>query len=359
MPEAEKDATLEVWQEPVRGASFPPHLFGLSGIEQLRLFLTGRVAPPPIRYLVGMRPTEIGVGSAAFTMPITGWLRTPQGPVTGGTVAILADGPLGTAVQSVLPPATPYTTSELSLNLVRPVPEGGTLLARGRLVHGGRRLALSEAFVTDGAGRLIAHSTSRCVIMPPVDVPSPPPDIPLTPPDPDGWIPPFERVPRGEVLEASVWADRSGLDVMRSHIRGDLPAPPLGHLLGTGPIAADEGSCVFAMQATGWLCSPSGFVEGGVLACFADLAIGGAIQTTVPAGTAMAPTDLRVQFLRPVAPDGQQLKAHAQVEHRGRSVAVARGEVVSASGKLVALATGSALILPGRRVDLRDEQALN
>ena len=29
----------EIWHEPVRGETFPPHLLGLSGIGQLRLFL--------------------------------------------------------------------------------------------------------------------------------------------------------------------------------------------------------------------------------------------------------------------------------------------------------------------------------
>jgi hypothetical protein len=30
----------EIWDEPVRGETFPPHLLGLSGIGQLRLFLS-------------------------------------------------------------------------------------------------------------------------------------------------------------------------------------------------------------------------------------------------------------------------------------------------------------------------------
>jgi len=32
----------EIWDEPVRGETFPPHLLGLSGIGQLRLFLEGK-----------------------------------------------------------------------------------------------------------------------------------------------------------------------------------------------------------------------------------------------------------------------------------------------------------------------------
>ena len=65
----------EIWDEPVRGETFPPHLLGLSGIGQLRLFLDGKAAPPPVSHLTGTYPTEVGVGSATFVMPITGWLR--------------------------------------------------------------------------------------------------------------------------------------------------------------------------------------------------------------------------------------------------------------------------------------------
>jgi len=115
----------EIWEEPVRGETFPPHLLGLSGIEQLRLFLDGKAAPPPVGHLTGTYLTEVGVGSATFVMPITGWLQIPTGLMTAGGVAILADGPLGCAIQSALPPATGYATSELSINMVRPVPGQG------------------------------------------------------------------------------------------------------------------------------------------------------------------------------------------------------------------------------------------
>ena len=352
-------AFAAISQEPVRGGTFPPVAIGLTGVDQLRLFMTGRAAPPPIGHLIGMRPTEVGVGSVTFTMPITGWLATPQGVTTGGVVAILADGPLGCAIQTVLPAATGYTTSELSINMVRPVPQTGELIARGRLVHAGRRLGLSEVFITDDAGRLIAHGTSRCVIFSAVEhTPARLEDFAPVADEPAGWTPPYQRPVCGEVLGQEVWATRTGLEVMQDLIAGELPAPPIGHLLGLFPTDAGEGTCSFSMRATGWLMSPLGLVEGGVTACLGDVAMGAAVQTTMPAGTAFAPTDLRVQFIRPVPADGRLVTARATVIHRGRGVAVMRAEVTNEDGKLVALTTGSAIVLPERRADLSDAPPL-
>jgi uncharacterized protein (TIGR00369 family) len=280
--------------------------------------------------------------------------------VTAGEVAILADGPLGCAIQSVLPPATGYTTTELSINMVRPVPPQGQLVARGRLVHGGRQLGLSETSVTDTAGRLIAHGTSRCVIFPPdPEVAPPPAEIPVSTPQDEEWVSPFLRPIAGEVLGQDVFSRLSGLEVMQGIISGELPTPPIGHLMGIRPIEAGDGTCGFAVPATGWLTSPSGLVEGGVTACLADFALCSAIQTTVPPATAFAPTDLRVQFIRPVPADGRLVTARATVVHRGRGLAVARAEVTNEDGKLVALGGASALILPGRRADLTDAPLLS
>lgn len=348
-------SVVEIWEEEVLGGSFPRELFGLSGVEQVRLIASGKVPLPPIHYLTGMRPTEVGVGSATFVMPLTDWLLTPQGLVTAGEIAILADGPLGCAIQTVLPPATGYTTTELSINMVRPVPRRGQLVARGRLVHGGRQLGLSESFVTDDVGRLVAHGTSRCVIFPPdASATSPVSDLPVSHPEDPGWVAPYLRPISGEVLGQEVFDKFSGLEVMERIISGDLPAPPIKHLMGIRPTEAAEGSATFVVPATRWLTSPLGFVEGGVTACLADFALCSAIQTTVPVGAAYAPTELRVQFIRPMIADGRLVTARAAVVHRGRGLAISRVDVTNQDGKLVAIGSASALILPGRRADLSD-----
>jgi uncharacterized protein (TIGR00369 family) len=106
------------------------------------------------------------------------------------------------------------------------------------------------------------------------------------------------------------------------------------------------------MPLTGWLNTPWGWPQGGFIAALADSALSMAVQTTVPAGTAFATIDLKVNFLRPPAAEGSPLHAHASVLHRGRSLAVATASITNASGRLVALATGSAQLLPGRAAAL-------
>src|SRR5258708_13085101 len=71
-------------------------------------------------------------------------------------------------------------------------------------------------------------------------------------------------------------------------------------------------------------------------------------MTINPAGSAFAPLDLKVNYLRPVLPDGGLMTATATLAHRGRSMAVATGELSNEDGKRIALASSSVMLLPGR-----------
>jgi len=78
------------------------------------------------------------------------------------------------------------------------------------------------------------------------------------------------------VLAQEVFDQRGGLDVVRGLIDGALPLPPASYLLGARPIAAEEGPCTFSMPASPRFISPLGSIEGGVIACLADLALASA-----------------------------------------------------------------------------------
>jgi uncharacterized protein (TIGR00369 family) len=354
-----------IWEEPVRGFYTDPGQFvTLSGLELLRDMLEGGLGPP-IRYMFGLELTSAEPGSVTFTMPVTDWLLFPQGVVSGATLAILADAPLGCTVQTALPPATPFTTAEISLRFLRTVvPQSGTMTAKGRLIHAGKTTGVSLVEITDEAGRLVAVTSTRCAILPRLQVPAEvaeqarknPPHI-REPAWPSPH--PYERPVAGEVLSQEIWDAADGLGVLQSLISGDLPAPPLARFCGITPVDAKAGTTTWKMPASGWLCAPvQGRLYGGAIAMLAGTAIDGTVQTTLPAGAAFAPVDLKVYFLRPVSPDGRDLVARGTVIHRGRSMAIGTADVFDADGKKVAVATGSSVILPGRPATVTTELTL-
>jgi uncharacterized protein (TIGR00369 family) len=334
--------TEPVWRQPVMGETLPRAALALPGLEALQLFSDKKLLPPPIGYLTGMRFLDVGPGTGRFELPLTDWLLGPHGRSFLGVLGILADGPLGCAIHTTLPAGVGYTTTELALSLVRPVPAFGTLTATARVIHSGQSTALADADVVADDGRLIAHCTTRCSIFP---VPIPEEPLGDLPPRDTSYPEhsPFRQPVGGEVLRDEIWDSRSGLDVLRAQVTGELPPPPIGELLGMRVLAASEGTTTFALPAHAWLGQPLGFVQGGVTGCLADSAMSAAVQTTVEDGRAFAPVDLRVNFLRPVLPDGRQLTATASIVHRGRSMAYTRADVVNEAGKVVAMATAPTL----------------
>ncbi len=343
-----------MWREPARGDIVDATTRALGGLEQLRALR----ATPAMSHLTGTTFDSAAPREARFSMPVTGWLRSPQGAVPGGLLAIPADGALGCAIHTELAAGIAYTTAELSITYLRPVPVGTRVHAHGRALHVGRSLALSSCQITATGGTLVAHATSRCIVFrSPGDAPAgggtaSPSSPPVRSDGPTSDVDPFLRQPRGEVLAQGTWDRMSGLDVLQAQVAGTLPLPPLHHLLGLTPVHAAEGAAECVMPFTAWLNTPWGWPQGGFVAVLADAALGMAVQTTVPAATAFAQVDLKVNYVRPVAPDGGLVRARATVAHRGRSLAVATAELVDADGRRVALATGSAQILAGRPASL-------
>jgi uncharacterized protein (TIGR00369 family) len=305
---------------------------------------------PPLAHLTGLRIVEVEHGSAVFELPLTPWLLTAQGAISIGPLTLPADAALALAVLTTLPAGSRVLTSELSLRVLAPAHPDGRVIARGSLLHARHTIALSEVTMTDEHGRLLGHGTSLCFILEDDEAAMPTAAAAATPePQPYDTPDPWQREPLGEVIEQGVWEHLSGLEVMRGALAGRLPRPPFHHLTGITLREAGDGEATFSMPASRWLCAPPpGRLQGGTVAWLAETALGAAIQTTLPAGTALAPIDLKVNFLRPAAADGRELLAHGTVMHRGRRIAVANAEVTDGDGRRVALATGSAMVLPGR-----------
>ena len=348
-----------IWEEDAPGGYPPPSILGLPGIDRLRASRAGRLPIPPIAYLMEMPFRELSVGHAGFEMPASPWFSNSAGVIPGGMLAVLADAGLGAPIHTELPAGVTFTTAELSMTLLRPVrPDPDARISTsGHVIDRGRSVALSEAFLYDeGSGALVAHGTSRCTVFPPVDpIPEPPAELPeLDQPYPgDDPRHPLRREVQGAPLEQEAFERLSGVELLRAQVAGELqPAPPIHYLTGIRPTEADEGRVTVTMPCSPWLSTAIGTVQGGFTAMLAEIALAAAVFTTVEAGTAIAPLDFKVNFLRPVFPDKRELTARAEVVHRGRSLAIASCRIENAEGKPVALATGSSKYLPGRPASL-------
>lgn len=137
------------------------------GLKVLQDMLAGLLPAPPICKTLHFSLSEIEEGRVVFRgMPMQKHLN-PLGTVHGGWTATLMDSALGCATMSTLKPGEGYTTAEFKINLVRPIlPETGEVFCEGKLVHRGRTLATTEAYLRDGSGKLLAHGTETCAIFP-------------------------------------------------------------------------------------------------------------------------------------------------------------------------------------------------
>src|ERR1700716_3313832 len=137
-------------REPARGAQWDSTALKMSGLEVMRAQLERRLPEPPITVLTGLRVTDVSLGKATFAMPASPWWQTGAGVFLAGTLAFVADAPLGCAILTGAPPGTGVSTSELSVNFLRPAGIGReSLIARGRLIHETRSTGLAEALIED------------------------------------------------------------------------------------------------------------------------------------------------------------------------------------------------------------------
>lgn len=138
----------------------------MTGLAFLRAIVEGRHSPPAMAATLGFRLVEVSEGRAVFRGTPTTAHVNPMGSVHGGYAMTMLDSALGCAVHTTCAAGTAYTTLDVHVNLVRAItPETGEIVAEGTIIHRGRSTATSEARLTDGAGKLLAHGTTTCLIL--------------------------------------------------------------------------------------------------------------------------------------------------------------------------------------------------
>jgi uncharacterized protein (TIGR00369 family) len=108
----------------------------------------------------------------------------------------------------------------------------------------------------------------------------------------------------------------------------------------------EPGVTVWRMKAAEHMANPTGVVQGGFLAAFADSAMTTAAVTGLQGRRAYtANTEMKISFLRAV-PIGQSLVCTARVIGGGKRVTFVEAEVTDSSGRVVAKASSTYLLTP-------------
>ncbi|HKL39039.1 MAG TPA: hotdog fold thioesterase [Cryomorphaceae bacterium] len=115
---------------------------------------------------LGIVYTDFGDDFVEATMPVNSNVHQPAGLLHGGATAALAEslGSLGSFIM-VGDAAAGVVGIEINANHIRSIKEG-MVIARGTLLHKGRKTHVWDIKVTDESGRLISVCRLTNMILP-------------------------------------------------------------------------------------------------------------------------------------------------------------------------------------------------
>jgi uncharacterized protein (TIGR00369 family) len=130
-----------------------------------------RLRMNPILDYMGIEVLEVAPGRATVLLHNREHLHNSLGLLQGGVLAIVADVAGGLSLYSVLPDPLEVTipTIEFKVNFLRP-PGAEDVVARGWVVHRGRRLALCQVDVSGQSGKHLATGLFTYLVKPRLDL---------------------------------------------------------------------------------------------------------------------------------------------------------------------------------------------
>jgi uncharacterized protein (TIGR00369 family) len=146
------------------------------------------------------------------------------------------------------------------------------------------------------------------------------------------------------VVRPEQMAGRSGLEMMRAMLRGEVPYPPIAKTLDFVLLEADAGRALFQGTPGPDHLNPMGGIHGGWYATLLDSALGCAVHTMIPAGRGYTTAELGVNLVRAIGSKAPRVRAEGKVIHCGRQLATAEARLYGPDGTLYAHATTTCLV---------------
>ncbi len=112
----------------------------------------------------GLKEVSEEEGVAVIEMRAAPEMANSIGVVHGGMISTLADSAMGRSLRTIKPAVVRQVSFDLKLNFISAARIGETLRATGRVVHAGRRTAVTECRVEGSGERLIATASGTFAI---------------------------------------------------------------------------------------------------------------------------------------------------------------------------------------------------
>ncbi len=140
-------------------------------------------------------------------------------------------------------------------------------------------------------------------------------------------------------------ATMTGLEMMRALASGAFAYHGIARTLGFSLAEVEEGRVVFEGTPGPEAYNPLGTVHGGYAATLLDSACGCACHTRLAAGQGYTTLEIKVAYHRPMSAETGRVRAECVLTHFGRRTAYAEARLTDASGRLLASATSSLMLL--------------
>ncbi len=136
----------------------------------------------------------------------------------------------------------------------------------------------------------------------------------------------------------------NGLEQVRAMLASG-GQPPIGRTLDFALVEVEEGRAVFEGVPGEHAYNPMGQVHGGYAATLLDSACGIATYAKLAAGQGFTTLELKVAYHRAMTADTGKVRAEGIVTVFGRRIAYAEAKLTDATGRLLASATSTLLVL--------------
>jgi uncharacterized protein (TIGR00369 family) len=147
------------------------------------------------------------------------------------------------------------------------------------------------------------------------------------------------------VPSAADFAGKTGKEILRAIIDGDLPQPPIGETLSFWITEVGDGYAAFEGEPGPHLLNPLGGVHGGWALTLIDSAGGCAGLSLLPAGSGFTTIETKANFSRPITKDTGRVRAEGRVVAQGRQIMSAEVRVTAQNGKVLAHGTSTLMVL--------------